>query len=128
MERPDPTEGSSSPPLPPAGPPGPEPPSSPTFFLEGVKRFDLLLLFLEPVGVDEGVVKSLLFSLFSTVKSLAVDAGMANFMASEFELPVELIVPVLLEPGSGTMGGATIMPRPLYEEAGSMGMANSSCW
>ena len=40
--------------------------NSSLFFLEGVKRFDLLRLFLEVVGVEEGVAKSLLFSLFST--------------------------------------------------------------
>ena len=131
MERPEPTEASPVPPLPsltPVPPPGAVLLSSPTFFLEGVKRFDLLLLFLEVVGVDEGVARSLLFSLFSTEKSLAVEAGMANLTASELELPVELMVPVLLEPGGGTMGGATITPRPLDEEDGGIGVTNSSCW
>ena len=131
IERPDPTEDSPVPPLPsltPAAPPGAALPSSPTFFLEGVKRFDLLLLFLEVVGVEEGVAKSLLFSLFSTEKSLAVEAGIANLTASEFELPVELMVPVLLEPGGGTVGGATMTPRPFEEELGGMGVTNSSCW
>ena len=46
----------------------------------------------------------------------------------EFELPVELIVPVLLEPGGGTVGGATMTPRPFEEELGGMGVTNSSCW
>lgn len=89
---------------------------------------DLLLLFLEVVGVEEGVAK--LFSLFSTEKSLpeaAVEVGMANLTASLLELPVELIVPVLLEPGGGTVGGATMTPRPFAEEGGAMGVTNSSC-
>ena len=58
---------------------------------------------------------------------MAVDAGMANLTASEFELPVELMVPVLLEPGGGTVGGATMTPRPFEEEDGVMGVTNSSC-
>jgi len=42
------------------------------------------------------------------------------------------MVPVLLEPGGGTVGGATITPRPFdsnfEEEDGVMGVTNSSCW
>ena len=50
---------------------------------------------------------------------------MANLTASELELPVELMVPVLFEPGGGTVGGATITPLPFAE--GGMGVTNSSC-
>ena len=56
------------------------------------------------------------------------EAGTANLTASEFELPVELIVPVLFEPGGGTVGGATMTPRPLPPPAGGMGVTNSSWW
>ena len=80
------------------------------------------------MGVEEGVVPppppKLVFSLFSTLKSVLL-AGIANFTASELELPVELSVPVLLEPGGGTVGGATMTPRPL--PAGGIGVTNSSC-
>ena len=54
------------------------------------------------------------------------EAGTANLTASEFELPVELIVPVLLDPGGGTVGGATMTARPF--PAGGMGVTNSSWW
>ena len=100
---------------------------SSTVFLEGVKRLDRLRFFREVVGVEEGVVPPpmLVFSLFSTLKSAVLLAGIANFTASELELPVELKVPVLLEPGGGTVGGATMTPRPL--PAGGIGVTNSSC-
>ena len=55
------------------------------------------------------------------------EAGTANLTASEFELPVELIVPVLLDPGGGTVGGATMTARPL-PVAGGIGVTNSSWW
>ena len=39
--------------------------------------------------MEEGVAKSLLFSLFSTEKSLAVEAGMANLTASEKKILIK---------------------------------------
>ena len=68
IDLPEPIWGASAAPLPPpptsldAGVPVPAGSGS-AVFLEGVKRFDRLLLFRDVVGVEEGVA---LFSLFST--------------------------------------------------------------